>query len=354
MSDQTQASYPSSYTLDILVRLLDTPSPTGYTEQAIALIEQELSSMGITATRTPKGALAWEIAGTGDGHVTLSGHVDTLGAMVKEVKSNGRLKLHALGGYDWGTVEGADVKVHAHHGHGDHGHKVYSGTVVNTKQSVHVHGAALRDLKRTQETVEVRLDERTSSEEETHDLGIRVGDFVSYDSRPRVTESGYVNGRHLDNKASVAVFLALTKELQQKAPSKTTAFYVSTYEEVGHGAATGISEQTDALIAVDMAAVGEGQTSTEHHVTLCVADSTGPYDHQLSNQLREDAKKAGVDLRVDIYPFYGSDGSAAWRAGGAYPVALIGPGVDASHAFERTHSDALKATYDLIWQHVMT
>lgn len=334
------------YLLDVLIRLLKTPSPTGFTEQAVELIEEELAALGVNPTRTKKGALTWEIAGTGAGHVTFSGHTDTLGAMVKAIKSNGRLLLHMLGGYDWATIEGEDVLVHTQEG------RVLSGTVVNIKQSIHVHGMALRELRREQFVMEVRLDEDTHSASETLNLGVQVGDFVSFDARPRLTPAGYLKARHIDNKAAVAIFLDVTRELLQHPPRQTAAFHVTTYEEVGHGAATGIPAHTDELIAVDMAAVGDGQTSSEHHVTLCVADSSGPYDHALGNRIREVAKGAGVELKVDIYPYYGSDGSAAWRAGGDYPVALIGPGVDASHAYERTHIDALLDTAALMLAYV--
>lgn len=339
-------AFDLDYTLDVLLRLLNTPSPTGFTEEAVALIEQEVQALGVTPTRTRKGALTWEVPGTGEGHVTFSGHTDTLGAMVKAVKPGGRLLLSTLGGYDWATVEGEDVRVHTQSG------RTITGTVVNTRQSTHVHGAALRDLKREASVMEVRPDERTSSAAETRALGVGVGDFVSFDARPRVTASGYIKSRHLDNKAAVAIFLAVTKELVNTPPAKTVAFHVTTYEEVGHGAATGIPPHTDELIAVDMAAVGEGQTSSEHCVTLCVADSGGPYDHALGNRLRAAARDAGLDLRVDLYPYYASDGTAAWRAGGDYPVALIGPGVDASHSYERTHTDALRDTAALMLAYV--
>ncbi len=335
-------AFDLDYTLDVLLRLLDTPSPTGFTEDAVALIEKEVAALDITPTRTRKGALTWEVPGTGEGHVTFSGHTDTLGAMVKGIKNNGRLLLSMLGGYDWATVEGEDVRVHTQSG------RVITGTVVNIRQSTHVHGAALRDLKREASVMEVRLDERTESAAETRTLGIGVGDFVSYDARPRVTAAGYIKSRHLDNKAAVAIFLAVTRELIKTPAARTVAFHVTTYEEVGHGAATGIPPHTDELIAVDMAAVGSGQTSSEHCVTLCVADSGGPYDHALGNRLRAAAASANLDLRVDLYPFYSSDGTAAWRAGGDYPVALIGPGVDASHSYERMHTDALRDTAALM------
>ena len=127
-------------------------------------------------------------------------------------------------------------------------------------------------------------------------------------------------------------------------PAATTVLFISNYEEVGHGAASGIPDEVAELIAVDMAAVGEGQTSDEFHATLCVKDSGGPYHHGLSQRMRQLAEDYAIPHRIDIYPYYGSDGGAFWRAGGDVAVALIGPGVDASHNYERTHTDALEAT----------
>jgi putative aminopeptidase FrvX len=127
-------------------------------------------------------------------------------------------------------------------------------------------------------------------------------------------------------------------------PAQTTYLYISNYEEVGHGAATGIPPEVRELISVDMAAVGEGQSSDEFHATLCVKDSHGPYHHDLSQKLRQLANQHALPYKVDIYPFYGSDGEAFWNAGGDAAVAFIGPGVDASHNYERTHLDALVAT----------
>lgn len=331
-----------------LIELLNTPSPTGYTEAAVALIERELKLLGVASARTPKGGLLWSVPGAGEEQVTFSAHADTLGAMVKELRPNGRLGLTRLGGYDWASIEGAEVQVHLQGGKVLQDGKVLTGTVVNTRQSSHVWGQKLTDLERSADTMEVRLDAVTGSAGETRGLGVEVGDFVSFDSTARLTPAGYVKGRHLDNKAAVAVFLSVTAALLTTPPRCTTHFYISVYEEVGHGAASGIPAGTTELIAVDMAAIGEGQTSSEHHVTLCVKDSSGPYDHRLGNRLRAAAQRAGTELKIDIYPYYGSDASAAWRAGLPCPAALIGPGVDASHAYERTHQDALQATTDLM------
>ena len=323
-----------------LVRLLDIPSPTGFTSAAMLEVAQLLHPLGVRTRRTPKGALLWTLPGAGGPARSIACHIDTLGAMVKEIKPSGRLKLSALGGYDWATVEGAECRLTTFDG------RHLTGTVVNVKQSTHVHGPALRDLKREGDVMELRLDAEAWDADAVRALGVSVGDPVAFLSRPEVTDSGFVKGRHLDNKASVAICLAITRALvgAEAALPGDLHVFVSNYEEVGHGAAAGIPEETVELLCLDMAAVGEGQTSREDAVTLCVKDSSGPYDADMNRALRTLAAREGIDLVVDIYPYYGSDASAAWRAGGTWRAALVGPGVDASHAFERTHRSALTAT----------
>jgi putative aminopeptidase FrvX len=338
------------YCTKMLLDLLATPSPTGFTEVATAFVEKQLQALKVPFSRTPKGALLWTLEGERAPARAVAAHIDTLGAMVKDIKKNGRLKLSMIGGYDWATVEGAEVMVHAFDG------QEVTGTVVNIKQSTHVFGNELRELKRTAETMEVRLDAEVRTRADTEALGIQVGNFVSYKSNPVRTELGFIKGRHLDNKAAVAVLLTVTKALQDagQKPFGDLHFFISNYEEVGHGAATGIPSDTTELLCIDMAAVGEGQTSDEYSVTLCVKDSSGPYDYGMNARLRRLATEHGIDLKNDLYPNYASDASAAWRAGGNFRAALIGPGVDASHAFERTHEQALESTSKLLLAYALS
>jgi putative aminopeptidase FrvX len=333
------------YLLSFLIDLLNTPSPTGYAQRAIERVQARLEVFpSLRPWRTRKGALAVEWPGArSDAPRALTAHADTLGAMVKEIKDNGRLKLTKIGGYAWGTVEGEGVTVFTRGG------EAVRGALLLTKSSVHVYGAKVKETEREDENMEVRLDARTSSAEETRRLGIEVGDFVAFDPRVEVV-NGFVRSRHLDDKACVACILAAVKALHDAGlqPAQTTYLLISNYEEVGHGAAAGIPPEATELLTVDMAAVGEGQTSDEFHASLCVKDSGGPYHHALSQRLRQLAEAHGIPYKVDIYPSYGSDGEAYWRAGGDVAVALIGPGVDASHNYERTHLDALVATVQWI------
>lgn len=341
----------SEFLLTFLSGLLNTPSPTGLAEPAIAFTEQALMAYsGLTLKRTRKGALVATWQGEkSDSPRALTAHADTLGAMVKQIKSNGRLMMTKIGGFAWNTVEGEGCMVLASQG------EPVRGSILFEMSSGHVWGTKVNETKREDDNMEVRLDAHTTSEDETEALGIRVGDFIAFDPRVEIT-NGFVRSRHLDDKACVACLVAAIKGLHDAGlkPSQTCYFHISNYEEVGHGAAAGIPADATELLSVDMAAVGEGQASDEFHTTLCVKDSGGPYHHGLSQKLRQLADDHGIPYKVDIYPYYGSDGEAFWRAGGDVAVALIGPGVDASHNYERTHLEALVATTQWVMAYLLS
>lgn len=337
-----QPMVDTQYLIDTLVKLLNTPSPTGLTGAAIELVESVLKpNNGISLSKTRKGTLVAEWKGDSqDKPRALTAHVDTLGAMVKEIKPSGRLKLTPIGGFSWSSVEGEGCTIMTSDG------GTVRGTILLCKASVHVYsGGDIADTKRIDENMEVRLDTRTSSKAETETLGICVGDFVVFDPRVEIVD-GFIRSRHLDDKSGVAILLAVVKSLMAAGlnPAQTTYLHFSNYEEAGHGGAAGIPAEVQELVVVDMAAVGEGQASDEFHATICIKDSGGPYHHGLNQKLRKLVKEQNIPYVTDIYPHYGSDGEAFWRAGGDVAVALIGPGVDASHNYERTHTEALLAT----------
>jgi putative aminopeptidase FrvX len=331
----------SDYQLEFLVGLLNTPSPTGFTRRAVDYTAQALQAFPFLELNwTRKGALVAVWRGESSrAPRALTAHIDTLGAMVKEIKANGRLKLTRIGGFAWNTVEGEGATVFTQK-NGE-----LRGSILLADASGHVHGSKVNDTKREDENMELRLDVHSTSALETEAAGVGVGDFVAFDPRVELN-NGFVRSRHLDDKACVANIISAIKTLHDAGlrPAQDTYFHISNYEEVGHGAAAGIPAEVTELVAVDMAAVGAGQTSGEFHATLCVKDSGGPYSYDLSQRLRQLAENNGIPYKVDIYPNYGSDGEAFWRAGGDVAVALIGPGVDASHNYERTHLEALVAT----------
>lgn len=337
-----------------LIELVNIPSVTGDTSEAIMWVKNEFEKLGIDGLRTTitnKGGLLVGIRGKNtESERVLSAHVDTLGAMVAEVKPNGRLRLTAIGGVPWPSVEGEHVRVKTGEG------KVFTGTILVTKASSHVFGQDASKLERNADNMEVRLDEKVKSKEDTLALGIRPGDFVSFDPRAEVTPSGFIKSRHLDDKASVAALLGAAKFLADKnlVPAYTTHFFITNYEEVGHGASSGIPSQVREFIACDMGCVGDGLSGSEYTVSICAKDSSGPYDLELRRKLERLCEENNIPYVVDVFPYYGSDASAALRAGANIRAGLIGTGVDASHSHERTHKEGLLATARLIVAYLLS
>ncbi|MHB9033276.1 MAG: M42 family metallopeptidase [Anaerolineae bacterium] len=342
--------------LDFLAGLLNTPSPTGYHAEATSYVQRAIEPInlpGLQVGHNRKGALILTLAGQrDDAPRATSAHIDTLGAMVREVKSNGRLLITQLGGYAWQSVEGENVNVHMV----SSGQRV-RGAIQTITPSVHT-STDVREGKREDLRMEVRLDARTRTKEETLALGIDVGDFVFFDPRVEITDTGFVKSRHLDDKAGVAVLYSVLLALRElgAVPAQRTTFFIGGYEEVGHGAATGIPPDAHEFVVVDMAAstTGEHQNSDEYSVGIGVKDASGPYNLELTRRLASLCKQEGLPYKLDTYPNYGSDGSAFLRAGGDVRVGLIGPGIDASHAYERTHQDSLEATAKLLLAYLLT
>lgn len=339
-------------TVEFLVGLLNIPSPTGYYVEAMNFVEAQFSALNLpnfSISRAPKGSLhlLW-----GDAQASveraLTAHVDTLGLMVKDIKPNGRLKTTLLGGFMWNAVEFEGVTVRTRDD------RRIRGTCLPANPSTHVNRDVAK-ATRDADLMEIRLDAITSSAAETRALGIEVGDFVFLDPRVETSDSGYIRSRHLDDKAGVACLYGAALALKNagKSPSQPTLLHIANYEEVGHGGAFGLPSTLQELVAIDMAAIGDGQNSDEHSATICVKDSGGPYHFELTEKLHRIADKHEIPVKRDIYPYYGSDGTAYWRSGGGAQVALIGPGVDASHAYERTHRDALRDTTNLIAHYLL-
>ena len=335
-----------TYMLNQLKVLTGIPSPTGMTHEISNYLMAELTRLGFTPERTPKGTVMCCLGGSGH-PLALSAHVDALGAMVRAVKSNGCLRYTQVGGYSDNAIENETVKIHTRSG------TVYTGTVQSTHASVHVWGRTT-DEKRSDESLEIVVDEETWSKADTEALGIRPGDYISLDPRTVVTESGFIKSRHLDDKASSAVLLTLAREVAEGRvvlPRRTYIVF-TVYEEVGHGAAPLSKLDLEDMLAVDMGCVGDDLVCKENMVSICAKDSAGPYDYDFTSELVALAEEKGLPYAVDIYPSYSSDASAALRAGLDARFALCGQGVYASHGYERTHVKGMLATLSLVTAYV--
>jgi putative aminopeptidase FrvX len=310
-------------------------SPTGYTEAVVEHVARRLEEAGWQPRLTGKGALL--ISGP-DPVLLFSAHLDTLGAMISSLKG-GVIRFTQLGGWPLPSFEGEYLSIHTLDG------RVHRGTLLADNPAAHVNHT-LGTQARTLESMHIRLDAPAGSEEELRALGLSVGDIVVFDPRFERTDTGYVRCRFLDDKAGSACLIHVAEQLPRR--DMPVAFYFSIHEEVGHGAAGGLPATVREMVAVDMGVIGATVEGRETGVSICAKDSSGPYDYALRRELTLLARERGIAHVVDVFPYYGSDASAALRGGADLRAALIGPGVSASHGVERTHEDGLVATCRLV------
>ncbi len=330
------------YAVEHIVALCGIPSPTGYTREAEAYVHAELSRLGYQPEYTNKRSVRIRLGGQGQ-PLVLAAHLDTLGAMVRAVKPSGNLRVTKLGSFPENYIEGENCTIHTRAG------AKFTGRFLLDKPAVHVNNE-VGTTKRDDTNLEIVLDELVTNAQDTRALGIGAGDFVSFDPRTVVTEKGFIKSRHLDDKASSGLLLAFAKLLRDEAIvlEREVWLVFTNYEEVGHGGSAGLPPDTREILAVDMGAMGDDLGTDDRSVSICAKDSSGPYDLEVTNRLIEIAKTLELRFAVDIYPFYGSDAGAALRAGYDIRHGLIGPGVQASHGYERTHRQALQNTLTLI------
>ena len=334
----------TDFILSETVTLLNIDSPTGYTENAAAWVREEFEKLGFPAELTRKGGVLVSLGGEGlENGLLLEAHADTLGGMVAEIKADGRLRLTNLGGMNPNNAETENVRVVTKFSGS------YEGTFQLCNASLHVN-REYNDTKRTWDTCEVVLDEDVRTKEDTEKLGIAAGDIVCFEPSVRITEKGYIKSRFLDDKLSVGILLGLARYLREERVTPKRALYahITVYEEVGHGGAGSVPAGCTEALSVDMGCVGQGLRCTEKQVSICAKDSGGPYSYSVVRALTEAAEAGGANYAVDVYPSYGSDVEATLRAGCDLRHGLIGPGVYASHGYERSHRDGAENTLRLL------
>lgn len=334
-----------------MVQLCSIPSPTGYTREVSDYLLKRLRDLGFAPWERHKGGIFCELCKgaqahsgkPGDDALLLSAHVDTLGLMVRFIKSNGHLRLTTLGGFPYNYAEQENVWLITRDG------KRFEGSIHLVNPSVHASRES-GESKRTDETVELILDEEVRSREDVEALGVHPGDFVALDARPRLAGDGFLKSRHLDDKASSAMLLHLADEVAagRLQPARKTYILFTNYEEVGHGAAGGFPDGISDMLAVDMGVVGTDLETDEYKLSICAKDSSGPYNFEWTNELIRIARARNLRYAVDVYPFYGSDCAAALHSGLDIRHALVGTGVACSHGYERIHRKGVANTLALL------
>lgn len=326
--------------------ILSIPSPSGYTKNVIDFLINKCNEEGHSYELLNNGNLVVTINGEDNYTIGIGAHVDTLGAMVSAINSDGTLKFDKIGGPILPTYDGEYCQIITRNG------KTYTGTFLCKAQAAHVHKGA-STMERNIDTMLVRIDEIVHCKDDVKKLGISNGDYIALDPKTTITNSGYIKSRFLDDKLSVAIIFSLLKHLKEEniKPKHCLKIIISTHEEVGFGSA--YIPSVDEFLAVDMGCVGEHLEGSEEKVSICAKDSGGPYNYEMNTKLINIANKLKLDFAVDVFPFYSSDITAALRAGNNIKGALIGSGVAASHGMERTHLNGVINTFKLLKEYVL-
>jgi peptidase M42 family hydrolase len=338
------------YLTATLLKLLEIPSPSGYTDQVVHFVGQELSRLGVSFELTRRGAIRATLPGQMQEPArALVAHVDTLGAMVKALKPNGRIEVMPIGTWSSRFAEGARVTIFT-------GRNPLRGTILPLKASGHLFNLEIDTQPVDWQNVEIRVDAKCSSEADLRRLNVDVGDFVGVDPSPEVAEAGFINSRHIDDKAGVACLLAAAKAISKAKLTLPVDCYLlfTLSEEVGSGASAVLHGHVAEMVAIDNATCGPGQQSDEFGVTLCMMDLAGPFDYHLSRKLLTLAESHDIPARPDVFRYYRSDAASATESGSDIRSALMCFGVDASHGYERTHVDSLRAVAELVTVYVQS
>ena len=338
----------TSYLIETMRRLIETPSPVGYYEKMKPVLEGIVAELGYSVTYDNRDTAYVTVPGEDTSKtVCVSAHADTLGLMVRGINGDGTLRVRALGGINFANVEGENVTVHTRRG------ATYTGMLVCAHHSSHAYDDA-KTMERNENTVFVLLDEPVKNAEDVRALGIRHGDVVSVDPRFAVTERGYIKSRFIDDKAAMACSLAALKYLRDNGlkPKYNTVFAFSFYEEIGLGGIY-VPEEISEYVAIDVAILGPDADGSEQAVTICAKDASMPYDYDLTNRLIAAAEREGCNYAVDLFYRYGSDASQAIKGGNNVKAAAFGMGVYSSHGVERTHVEGIENTAKLILAYVL-
>ena len=333
---------------DCLEELINAPSPVSYYEEVNPVVEKYAAMFGYQVTYDRKHTPYITMEGEDNSKtVLIGGHLDTLGMMVRRIDDDGSIRIRNLGGLSYTSLEGETVWVVTRDG------RKYSGLFACQSHSTHVFEDA-RSLERDENTMLIRLDEEVSTKAEVEALGIQHGDIIYVEPRFQYTEKGFIKSRFLDDKAAVASIFGMLKYMteQKLKPKYRTLLAFPHYEEIGHGGAY-LPPEVEEFVAVDIGLIGPDYNGNEHAVSICCKDFHSPYDRGLTTRIINQAKKAGCDYAVDIFYRYGTDASAALKAGNNVYAAAIGMACYCSHGMERTHIDGLNNTAKLLVAYVL-
>ena len=320
-----------------LLELLAIPSPCGFTDEIVHYIGETLTAMGVEYDMTRRGTIRAKIPGQNQEQArALVTHVDTIGAVVRYIRDDGRLLVSPIGFWSSRFAEGARVTLFSQR-------RAFRGTLLPQVEWGVSRDQGVEQVPMDWEHIELRLDEPVYSESDVRDLSIEIGDFIALDSQPEVFDNGYIVARNLDNKAGTAAVLESIRALMESSDPILHDTYVlfTISETIGTGTGAALLPEVSELVTVDFASTRSSEKSPFKRVTIATGDASGPYDYHLTEHLHKLADEQAIPYQKRHLKAFHSDTAAALIAGHDVRTAVVAYAGDASHSIERTHAQSL-------------
>ncbi|GAB4196640.1 MAG: M42 family metallopeptidase [Coleofasciculaceae cyanobacterium] len=313
-------------------------SPSGAEGEIDQLLMSQFQALGVEAWQDRAGNAIAKIPGRDSKRaIAITGHKDEIGAIVKTVGDRGCVEVRRLGGaFPWVYGEGVVDLL------GDK--QTISGIL--SFGSRHVSHESPQKVQ--QEDAPVRWEdawvETKRTTQELEEAGVRPGTRMvvgKHRKRP-IRLKDYIASYTLDNKASVAILLALAEQL--KTPVVDTYLVASAKEEVG---AIGTlyftqNQRLDALIALEICPLSSEYPIDDGEAPVLLSqDGYGIYDEGLNWELRQAAKACSVPLQLAAISGFGSDASIAMKFGHVARAACLSFPTQNTHGYEIAHLGAI-------------
>lgn len=330
---------------DLIEELVMHHSPSGAETEINQLLMQRFAALQVEVWHDRADNIIAKIPGRDASRaIAITAHKDEIGAIVKTVGDAGQVEVRRLGGsFPWIYGEGVVDLL------GDN--ETISGVLSFGSRHVS-HESPQKEL---QEDTPVKWEnawiETKCTLEELNDAGIRPGTRVvvgKHRKRP-VRLKDYIASYTLDNKASVAILLALAEQVKQ--PVVDTYLVASAKEEVGAIGALYFSQKQhlDALIALEICPLApEYPIKSGEAPVILSQDGYGIYDETLNWQLRQVAQNLDMSVQLATLSGFGSDASIAMKFGHVPRAACLAFPTQNTHGYEIAHLGAIANCVELL------
>jgi putative aminopeptidase FrvX len=313
-------------------------SPSGVEEEIDRLLLSRFAALGVETWQDRAGNIIAQIEGRDpERAIAITGHKDEIGAIVKSIDEKGCLQVRKLGGsFPWVYGEGVvDIL-------GDE--QTISGIL--SFGSRHVSHESPQKVQQADAPLlwENAWVETKHSLGELEAAGIRPGSrvVVGKHRKQPIRLKEYIGSYTLDNKAAVAILLALAEHLKQ--PAVDVYLVASAKEEVGAIGSLYFTQNhdLDALIALEVCPLAEEYPIKEGKAPVLLSqDGYGIYDENLNSQLLKAAVTKGIPVQFAAISGFGSDASIAMKFGHVARAACLGYPTANTHGYEIAHLGAI-------------